>query len=198
MHPLELRTARLRLWVPGDEDAEAFVCFQQQNREHLQRWSPEPPAGFLTVDYWRRSLMRELRLYAQERALRLAIAWAHEPYRVIGTCLFSQFIRGPLQQCQLGYGLDRREQGQGVMTEALRRAIEVVFQEMAIHRIQASYSPSNLRSARLLTRLGFTVEGYSRAYMFIDGAWRDHVHTALLNPVPTPPRRPAGDTAGSS
>ena len=41
--------------------------------------------------------------------------------------------------------------------------------------------PTNERSARLLRRLGFAVEGYARDYLLLDGQWRDHVMTALIN-----------------
>ena len=46
----------------------------------------------------------------------------------------------------------------------------------------ANYIPENERSGRLLARLGFTREGLAKDYLFIDGAWRDHVLTALANP----------------
>ena len=46
----------------------------------------------------------------------------------------------------------------------------------------ANYQPTNVRSGRLLERLGFVREGYARHHLLIDGAWRDHVLTALLNP----------------
>jgi ribosomal-protein-alanine N-acetyltransferase len=45
----------------------------------------------------------------------------------------------------------------------------------------ANYRPQNERSARLLERLGFTREGLAKDYLFIDGAWRDHVLTSLTN-----------------
>lgn len=51
----------------------------------------------------------------------------------------------------------------------------------------ANYVPTNERSGRLLRRLGFTVEGYARDYLFIDGAWRDHVLTSLTNPAVNQP-----------
>jgi len=35
---------------------------------------------------------------------------------------------------------------------------------------------------RQLLRLGFTREGIARDYLFIDGAWRDHVLTSLTHP----------------
>jgi ribosomal-protein-alanine N-acetyltransferase len=54
---------------------------------------------------------------------------------------------------------------------------------MRMHRIMAGFRPENDRSRRLLERLGFVEEGFARAYLFIDDAWRDHVLTALVNPA---------------
>ncbi len=82
----------------------------------------------------------------------------------------------------LGFGLDHRLEGQGFMHEALRAAIDHVFDALSIHRIQANHQPQNLRSAALLRRLGFVVEGYARDYLRLDGAWRDHVLCSLTNP----------------
>ncbi len=42
--------------------------------------------------------------------------------------------------------------------------------------------PENERSARLLARLGFVRVGLARNYLFINGAWRDHVLTERINP----------------
>jgi ribosomal-protein-alanine N-acetyltransferase len=53
---------------------------------------------------------------------------------------------------------------------------------LRLHRVQANHLPENQRSARLLQRLGFRVEGLAREYLYINGAWRDHVLTALTYP----------------
>jgi ribosomal-protein-alanine N-acetyltransferase len=67
------------------------------------------------------------------------------------------------------------------MSEALERAIRYLFDDLLLHRIEANHMPSNTRSAKLLARLGFEREGYARDYLFIDGAFRDHVLTSLTN-----------------
>ena len=64
-----------------------------------------------------------------------------------------------------------------------RLSIEHAFSALRLHRIHASYIPGNERSGGLLARLGFVREGLARNYLFINGAWRDHVLTALLNPA---------------
>ena len=68
------------------------------------------------------------------------------------------------------------------MSETLIAAIGFVFEELDLHRIMANHLPDNERSARLLARLGFEREGFAKSCLKIDGRWRDHVLTSLLNP----------------
>jgi ribosomal-protein-alanine N-acetyltransferase len=101
---------------------------------------------------------------------------------VIGTINFSNFFRGAAHFCYVGYSLSVNEQGKGYMTEALGTAVQYVFTELNIHRIMANYMPHNRRSGNVLRKLGFTVEGYARDYLMINGKWEDHILTSLINP----------------
>ena len=67
------------------------------------------------------------------------------------------------------------------MTEALSAAIDFMFTERNIHRVMANYIPVNEKSGKVLRRLGFTVEGYARDYLYLDGQWKDHILTSLTN-----------------
>lgn len=184
-----LTTARLRLWMADREDAAEMLRFQEDNRDHFAPWSPPAPQGFLSLAYWRERLPRQQREHRDGRSACFVISWRdRDPGRIIGTANFTEIVRGPLQKCLLGYGLDRHEQGKGVMTEALRAAVEYAFETLKLHRICASYNPLNGRSGAVLKRLGFAVEGYARDYLFSNGAWEDHVLTALVHPRPGPPR----------
>jgi ribosomal-protein-alanine N-acetyltransferase len=69
------------------------------------------------------------------------------------------------------------------MTEALRAACAYAFSGMGLHRLQANHLPENLKSAAVLRRLGFAVEGYARDFLLINGRWRDHILTALVAPA---------------
>lgn len=90
--------------------------------------------------------------------------------------------RGASQSCLLGYNLAAREQGNGYMTEAVGGAVTFAFETWKLHRVVASYMPSNSRSAAVLQRCGFQVEGHAPAYLLINGRWEDHMLTAITNP----------------
>ena len=45
------------------------------------------------------------------------------------------------------------------------------------------FAQKNPGMTRVLEKLGFVREGLARDYLFIDGAWRDHVLTSLTHPA---------------
>ena len=177
-----LTTSRLRLTMPAPDHASRVVTYLEDNRDHLRRWSGLEPDGFYTIPFWQQQLERYRSEYQDGRSLRLMVAPADDPDRVIGTVGFSNVVRGSFQACHLGYAIDHRFERRGLMCEALEAAIDHVFAHEQLHRIMANYMPTNERSGALLRRLGFHVEGYARDYLFINGMWRDHILTARHNP----------------
>ena len=182
----ELSTERLalRLAQPGMEVA--MARFLGDNfAGHLDRWSPPAAPAFFTEAFWRERLAVAVEEYQAGRAARFVLQ-AHGPVSgpILGTCNYTNIVRGPFQACHLGYQIARDQEGRGLMAEALRATNAWAFEHLRLHRIMANYRPENERSARLLERLGFVREGLARDYLFIDGAWRDHVLTALTNPDP--------------
>ncbi len=183
-----IETARLLLTIPQVGAAQRLLAYATENDAHLARWEPPHPDGYFTEDFWRRRIELNREEFLRDRSMRLAIFRREEPYGpVLGHCNYSNFIRGAFHACYLGYSVDHRWEGKGVMTEALKAANAYVFRSLQMHRIMANYIPTNERSGKLLRRLGFVVEGYARDYLYIGGAWRDHVLTALTSP--TRPRR---------
>ncbi len=52
--------------------------------------------------------------------------------------------------------------------------MEIAFDELGLHRVQAAVVPENTASARVLEKAGFREEGLARRYLFLDGQWKDH------------------------
>lgn len=180
----EIETERLRIVIamPGLEEPLARF-FEENFAGHLDRWSPPPPPDGFGASYWARALAvfaKEFEAGATARWVMLA-PQSSGP-EVVGTCNFTQIAKGPWRACVLGYQIARRHEGRGLMREALSATIDYAFRDLRLHRVMANYRPENARSARLLERLGFVREGFARDYLFIDGAWRDHVLTSKTNP----------------
>jgi ribosomal-protein-alanine N-acetyltransferase len=177
-----LETPRLLLRVPDLDDAAAMAKFADDNREHFAPWSPRRDEAYFTVAHWKELTKRSLEHAANGSGLQFALfRKADVRGQVIGQCTFSEIVRGPFEAAYLGYGLDHREVGKGLMQEALHAAIRYCFDDLNLHRIMANYMPANVRSARLIRRLGFLPEGYARDYLFLAGQWQDHVLTSLTN-----------------
>lgn len=67
--------------------------------------------------------------------------------------------------CSLGYSLLPTYWKQGIATEAAERMIQIAFQTLNLHRIQAITHPDNIASIRVLERLRFHPEGTLIEYL---------------------------------
>jgi ribosomal-protein-alanine N-acetyltransferase len=176
-------TDRLELLAPDPAFAAETLDFFARNRAHLAPWDPPTPEAFCSEDFQRQRLEAGVAAFSAGSAWRWWLRRRGEPGRLVGNIHFSQVVRGAFHNALLGYSLDATCEGLGLMHEALAAGIAVVFSPaLNLHRIQANVRPDNTRSLALLQRLGFVHEGMAREYLFIDGAWRDHVMTARRNP----------------
>jgi ribosomal-protein-alanine N-acetyltransferase len=106
---------------------------------------------------------------------------------VAGSVNINSVIRGRYQGASLGYAAFAPSAGKGYMTEGVAVALRHAFTELRLHRLEASIQPGNKPSLALVQRLGFRYEGVSPAYLYIDGAWRDHERWAATAPEPWTP-----------
>ncbi len=180
-----VETPRLALVLPGPHRAAACAAHHHDNAAHLGPWAPPRAPGFHAPAAWAERLRAAHAAHAAGTALRSWIAWRDRPDGpLLGQASLEVIGRGTFLAANLGYGLAAGAEGQGIMTEALRALCAHAFGALGLHRIQANHMPENARSAAVLARLGFVVEGRARDYLYIDGAWRDHVLTSLTNPDP--------------
>jgi ribosomal-protein-alanine N-acetyltransferase len=181
MPALEIATERLILSAPHTDRAVSMFDFARRNREHFAPWNPPMPDDFYSLSYWQEAVRKHQVAFDAGSAVRFWLAPVDEPERGIGSIGFTQIFRGAFCSCVLGYQIDREYEGRGLMHEALQVAIQYMFSEQKLHRIAANYRPENVRSGRLLAKLGFRIEGFAKEYLFIDGAWRDHILTSRVN-----------------
>lgn len=108
---------------------------------------------------------------------------------IAGMVNINNIIRGSFQNGSLGYAAFAPAAGRGHMTEGLGLVVRYAFEQLWLHRLEAQIQPGNHPSRRLVQRLGFRNEGYSRDLIFINGAWRDHEIWAITSDMITEVRR---------
>ncbi len=136
---------------------------------------------FFTSDFQKIQLDRDFSYIRQEKMLILWIFKKNEPEKIIGNVSFTNIVRGNFLSCTLGYKMDVEELNKGYMTEAIEKGIDIIFNDYALHRIEAHIMVSNKRSLRVLEKLKFSVEGLSKSYLKVNGKWQDHINMVLLN-----------------
>lgn len=177
-----LNTGRCILRIAEPSEAAAVVKYMSDNRERLVKAGPLWPSNYLTVEFWEAQLASNQVDFDNEVSVRFFLFERSSPDTVIGAANLTNIVRGAAQCCHLGYSIDKDREGKSMMKESLQSVISYGFVAMNLHRIMANYQPANQRSGELLRSLGFTVEGYARDYLLIEGKWRDHVLTSIVNP----------------
>jgi ribosomal-protein-alanine N-acetyltransferase len=177
-----VRSERLQLRLPEDGDVPQVVRYYRENRDHLQPWSPRFSEDTFKPEYWFNQVTERRAELEAGLGARMFIFAGEDPRAVIGNLSLNQIQRGPVQYCVMGYSLAVEAQGRGYMVEAVRAAVGFAFGDLRLHRVMANYMPHNVRSAAVLRRAGFTIEGYAREYILIDGRWEDHILTSIVNP----------------
>ena len=179
-----MESERLLIEMPNSGDADRIRMFYERNRNYFYRWEPDHGNQIYTTAFWEQVLPGYVLEFRSGQAVRVVFRRKDDlEGPIIGFLHYTQMVGGALMSCWFGCNLDQAFEGQGYMSEGARTAMNYLFRQFNVHRINASYMPANVRSMQLMRRLGFVVEGYAKDYLFIDGRWRDHVLTAATNPA---------------
>ncbi len=104
-----------------------------------------------------------------------------ERSRFAGEINLSSVQRGPYQNAYVGYWIDEAAAGHSYVPEAFVVLCRFAFEELALHRLQASIIPRNGPSHRVAEKLGLRDEGIAVRYLEINGRWEDHVRYAITS-----------------
>lgn len=120
-----------------------------------------------------------IELFRARYTAKLGIRWAirlKNESTLIGTCGFNSWSES-MKSAVIGYDLNASYWGNGYAREAVEGALDFAFFGSLpcgpIHRVQADTVVGNLRSEKLLLRLGFREEGLRRE----SGHWKGAFHS---------------------
>lgn len=187
--PARLQHGEVVLRPLKRRDKAAWDAVREYNYDWLRPWEATHPPG---ADPGPATFAALVRLLDQQARLGSALPWAlcwdptggAEPgrARLVGQVTVSGITRGSAMFAQVGYWVDRRAAGRGLVPIAVAMATDYCFGELGLHRMEVAIRPENGNSLRVVQKLGFRHEGLRKDFLHIDGEWRDHDSFALTAP----------------
>jgi [ribosomal protein S5]-alanine N-acetyltransferase len=182
--PVTLRHGAVILAPLRHRDGGAWERVRRENAEWLRPWEATLPPGSELGPSTYAGLVRSLTKQARDGRMLPWLVW-YEPTgdrgrgQLAGQLTVSGIVGGSASWGQIGYWVDQRLAGRGIIPTAVALAVDYCFGAMGLHRVEIAIRPENVRSLRVVAKLGFRPEGLRPRYLHIDGDWRDHLVFAL-------------------
>lgn len=187
--PVVVRAGAVVLRPLTKHDASAWDQLRASNLRWTYEWdatlppdASQRPASYRT---WLRRMNAQARAeYSLPWALAVDEGWPDQPAqasrtRLIGQVTVANILKGSARSGVIGYWIDERFAGRGLVPAAVALACDYCWQVMRLHRIEICIRPENAPSLRVVEKLGFREEGLRPRFLHINGDWRDHRVFAL-------------------
>ncbi|WP_039658359.1 GNAT family N-acetyltransferase [Clostridium tyrobutyricum] len=177
---LHIKGDKIDLSILTPKNAEEVLDYYIRNKEYLRKFEPDRKNKFYTLEMQKKNLMDSYRDFLGGKSVNFGI---YKNKKFIGKIQISNIVIGVFKSAFVGYSIDESHQGNGYMKEALKLTVEYSFNEIKLHRLEASTLVDNIRSQSVLRSCGFEKIGTNKDYLFINGKWRDHITFYKVKPV---------------
>lgn len=178
--PERLESARLVLRVPRAGGGAIVAASVRESLAELKPWMPWAHDGYVEKDgeEWCRKSAAN---FVQRTILSYTL-WLTSGEHIgnVGAFAFAWDV----PRCEIGYWLNTRHCGQGLMTEAVQCITAMLFDQLQFTRVEIRMDNLNDRSWRVAERCGFQHEGtLRRDCLNVHGQLRDtRIYSRLGKP----------------
>jgi [ribosomal protein S5]-alanine N-acetyltransferase len=159
--------------------SDALADLYRRNRGFLATWEPDEPDEFFTPQAQQEAIASTLAQCRSGSTQAWVIVDGGEP---VGRLNLNNIMMGALRSCSIGYWVSQRHGGRGIATRAVQEVLEIAFEELDLHRVDAFARVDNEASCRVLRRNGFQAVGVSRGHLHVAGRWQDEIYFQKLAP----------------
>lgn len=151
--------------------------FEYMDNEHVIKYVPVECIP-QNLERAKEEIEYNLDLFRYRRSVYWGIA-RKDNNKLIGSCGFNYWNRDH-SRAEISYDLGYKYWGKGIMTEAVKAVLGFAFTRMELHRVEATVTPTNQGSLRVLRKMGFQKEGILREQKLLHGKFYDAVILSLL------------------
>ncbi|MCE3232072.1 MAG: speG [Rickettsiaceae bacterium] len=157
--------------------ADAPEYLEYMTDEDVIRYVPEECIP-RTLERVKEEIDYSLDLFRYRRSIYWTLA-RKDNNKLIGSCGFNYWNRDH-SRAEISYDLHKKYWSKGIMTETVKAVLGFAFTRMELHRVEATVTPTNQGSLRVLKKLGFEKEGVLREQKLLHGKFHDAVMLSLL------------------
>ncbi len=161
------------------DDYDEWNEIRWRNNEWLSPWESGDPTHGVSISYeeWMRQLRRN-----EKNGVGVVFVMEYQG-RIVGQISLGAICYGAMRTGVVGYWVDEQCAGRGFAPMAVCLLADWAMLDPTgpqLHRLEIALLPENGRSRRVAIKVGAKAEGIRRAYMYVNGQWRDHETYALL------------------
>ncbi len=169
---LAIQGNKISIRVLNSDDASDLLEYYTRNKDFLSKFEPHRDEEFYTVEVQKQSLIENYKEFIKGEGAHFGI---YKSEKMIGRIRIYNIVHGVFRSAFIGYSMDEQYQGNGYMKEAVSLVVTYAYEELGLHRIEATTLVDNEKSQRVLKACGFNELGICKEYLHINGKWRDHV-----------------------
>ena len=165
----------ISLKLVTERDAEEIFQMIDSSRTHFREW-----LGWL--DYSTKvqdtlvNIKNNLLQFIANEGLDTAIVYKG---KIVGKIGFNK-INKSNKTAYVGYMLDEKFQGKGIMTRSAKAIVKIAFEEYGLNKVEIHAAEGNTKSRSIPIRLGFKEEGTIRSAEWLYDHYVDHVVYGML------------------
>jgi len=157
------------------KDAEPVFAVVERNRAYLRQWLPWVDVTSSPEDL-RNFIVKVRDQFETGRGPQCGI-WIDG---ALAGSIGCHPIDWPNCNCSIGYWIEQRFQGKGIMTRCCSSMLDYLFDDLGLHRVTIQCGVQNTRSCAIPERLGFTREGLTRDGEWVNDRWLNLVCWGML------------------
>jgi ribosomal-protein-alanine N-acetyltransferase len=169
---LTIQGDKISIRVLNSEDTGILLDYYTRNKDFLSKFEPHRDEGFYTIEVQKQSLIENYKEFIKGEGAHFGI---YKEEKMIGRIRIYNIVQGVFKSAFIGYSMDEHYQGNGYMKEAVNLVVRYAYEDLGLHRIEATTLVDNEKSQRVLKSCGFNELGVCKEYLHINGKWRDHV-----------------------
>lgn len=161
-------------------DGPAWVELRERNTSWLAPWEATPVGRTVappTLSTFVAYVLEQRKLGKVGEAMPFGVEFDG---KLVGQVSVANITRGSAHTGAIGYWIDQAHAGRGITPTAVALVADHCFGAAQLHRVEINVRPENTASIRVVRKLAFREEGVRRGFLYVAGAYRDHLAFALL------------------